>query len=71
MEEFYTMLKLNRKLIDDPKAAREALMTITAALYTSMNKNTPMQEASEIAGLCAGMWKVCDALEALSGGVSE
>ena len=35
------MIKLNRKLIDDPKTAREVLMMVTAALYTGMNKNTP------------------------------
>lgn len=65
------MLKLNSKLIDNPKEAHEVLMMVTAALYTSMNKNTPMQEAAEIAGLCASMWKVCDALKAMDGGVSE
>ena len=62
------MIKLNRKLIDDPKTAREVLMMVTAALYTGMNKNTPLQEAGEIAGLCAGMWHVCDALTEMGGG---
>ena len=65
------MLKLNRKLIDDPKAAREVLMMVTAALYTGMNKNTPLQEANEIAGMCAGMWRVCDALSEMAGGEPE
>ena len=65
------MIKLNRKLIDDPKNAREVLMMITAALYTGMNKNTPLQEAGEIAGLCAGMWHVCDALNEIARGEPE
>lgn len=62
------MIKLNRKLIDDPKKACEVLMMVTAALYTGMNKNTPLKEAGEIAGLCAGMWRVCDALIEMGGG---
>ena len=62
------MIKLNRKLIDDPKHAREVLMMITAALYTGMNKNTPLKEAGEVAGLCAGMWHVCDMLSEMDGG---
>lgn len=62
------MIKLNRKLIDDPKKAYEVLMMITAALYTGMNKHTPLQEANEIAGMCVSMWKVCDALSELAGG---
>lgn len=65
------MIKLNRKLIDDPKVAREVLMMVTAALYTGMNKNTPLQEANEIAGMCAGMWRVCDALSEMAGGEPE
>ncbi len=68
MEEIIPMIKLNRKLIDDPKTAREVMMSVTAALYTGMNKNTPLQEAGEIAGLCAGMWRVCDVLSAMAGG---
>ena len=61
-------LRLNAKLIDDPKAAREVLMSVTAALYTSMNKRTPMAEAAEIAGICASMWHVCDVLSEMAGG---
>lgn len=62
------MLNLNVKLINDPKGALEALMAVTAALYTGMNKETPLQEACEIAGICAGMWSVCDALSEIAGG---
>lgn len=62
------MIKLNRKLIDDPKNAREVLMTVAAALYTGMNKNTPVKEAAEIAGICASMWHVCDVLADMAGG---
>ena len=65
------MLKLNSKLISDPKLALEVMMGVTAALYTGVNRNTPMKEATEVAGLCASMWKVCDALEELAGGGSK
>ncbi|MBQ6971763.1 MAG: hypothetical protein IJP86_05325 [Synergistaceae bacterium] len=61
-------LRMNAKLIESPVAAREVLMSVTAALYTSMNRNTPMNEAAEIAGICASMWQVCDALSELAGG---
>ena len=61
-------LRLNAKLIEDPKAAREVMMSVTAALYTSMDKWTPMAEAAEIAGLCASMWHVCDALSEMAVG---
>ncbi|MBQ4430345.1 MAG: hypothetical protein II877_02495 [Synergistaceae bacterium] len=64
-------IRLNARLIDDPKAAREVLMSVTAALYTSMNRNTPMSETAEIAGMCAGMWRVCDALSEMAGGEQE
>lgn len=62
------MIKLNCKLIDDPEKAYEVLMMITAALFTGMDKHTPLQEANEIAGLCASMWRVCDALSEMAGG---
>ena len=62
------MMKLNSRLIENPKAAREVLMMVTAALYTGMDRNTPMSEAAEVAGICASMWKVCDALSELVGG---
>ena len=62
------MIKLNSKLIDDPKVAQEVMMAVTAALYTGMRKDTPMEEAVEIAGICAAMWKVCDALSEMAGG---
>ena len=65
------MIKLNSKLIDNPKNAREVLMAITAALYTGMNKNTPLAEATKIAGLCAGMWHVCDALGEMERGMTR
>ena len=65
------MIKLNSKLIDNPKNAREVLMAITAALYTGMNKNTPLAEATKIAGLCAGMWHVCDALGEMERGIAR
>ena len=65
------MIKLNSKLIDNPKNAREVLMAITAALYTGMNKNTPLAEATKIAGLCAGMWHVCDALAEMERGITR
>ena len=62
------MMKLNSRLIENPKTAREVLMMVTAALYTGMDRNTPMSEAAEVAGICASMWKVCDALSELVGG---
>lgn len=61
-------VRMNAKLIENPVVAREVLMSVTAALYTGMNRNTPMNEAAEIAGMCASMWKVCDALSELAGG---
>ena len=61
-------MKLNAKLINDPKAALEALMAITAALYTGVNRDTPLSEATEVAETCASMWRVCDELAALAGG---
>ena len=64
-------IRLNARLIEDPKSAREVLMSVAAALYTSMDRNTPMNEAAEIAGLCASMWKVCDALSEVVGGEQE
>lgn len=62
------MIKLNRKLISNPKVALEVMMEVTAALYVGMNKDTPLKEAGEIAGLCAGMWRVCDVLQEMAGG---
>ncbi len=56
------MLKLNRKLILDPKTTREALMAVTAALYTTIGRNTPPDEAERNATLCKGMWAICDTL---------
>ncbi|MBR1437904.1 MAG: hypothetical protein IJ587_05140 [Synergistaceae bacterium] len=50
------MLRLNSKLIEDPKTALEMLMAVTAALYTSVNRSTPLEEAVEVAGICASMW---------------
>lgn len=64
-------VKLNTRLIDEPKKLREAMMTITAALYTGISKSTPMEEAAETAGVCAAMWKICDALDELIGGEAE
>ena len=64
-------IRLNAKLIENPKNAREVLMMVTAALYTGMGRNTPMHEAAEVAGLCASMWHVCDALSELAGGERE
>ena len=64
-------IRLNAKLIEKPKVAREVLMMVTAALYTGMGRNTPMHEAAEVAGLCASMWHVCDALSELAGGERE
>lgn len=64
-------LKLNTRLIESPKVAQEVLMSIAAALYTGMNKNTPISEAVEIAGICASMWRVCDALSEIGGGEEE
>lgn len=66
------MLRFNAKLIENPRQAREALMGVTAALYTgSIKKDTPIQQASEIAGICAAMWQVCDALETLERSVQQ
>ena len=56
------MLKLNHKLIINPKATREALMSVAAALYTTINRNTAPDEAESIATLCKGMWAICDTL---------
>ena len=64
-------IRLNARLIENPKNAREVLMMVTAALYTGMSRNTPMHEAAEVAGLCASMWHVCDALSELAGGERE
>ena len=61
-------LRLNAKLIEDPKTALEVLMSVTAALYTGMDKGMPMAEAAEIAGICALMWRVCDVLSEMAGG---
>ena len=40
-------MKLNVRLINDPKAALEALMTITAALYTGVNRNASTQHKKD------------------------
>ena len=61
-------IRLNAKLIENPKTALEVLKSVTAALYAGMDRNTPMSEAAEVAGICASMWKVCDALSELVGG---
>ena len=56
------MFKLNRKLILDPKITREALMSVAAALYTTINRNTAPDKAERIATLCKDMWAICDTL---------
>ena len=61
-------LCLNARLIENPKNAREVLMMVTAALYTGMDRNTPMKDVAEVAGICASMWHVCDALSEMAGG---
>ncbi|MBQ6664159.1 MAG: hypothetical protein IJM68_01090 [Synergistaceae bacterium] len=61
-------LRLNTRFIEDTQTAREAMMAVTAALYTGITQNTPMGEAAEVAGICASMWKVCDALSEIAGG---
>ncbi len=65
------MIRLNSKLIMNPKRALEELMGVTAALYTGMNRNTPKEDAAEVSGICAAMWKVCDELRELAGGVEQ
>lgn len=64
-------MRLNARLIENPKKAREVLMMIAVALYTGINKNTPMSEAAEVAGICASMWHVCDVLADMAGGERE
>ena len=61
-------LHMNTRFIEDVKVAREVMLSVAAALYTGMNRNTPMSEAAEVAGICASMWKVCDALGEIAGG---
>lgn len=61
-------MKLNSRLIGDPKTALETMMAVTAALYTGVNRNTPLSEVTEVVGTCASMWRVCDELKRLAGG---
>ena len=35
-------------------------MSVAAALYTTINRNTAPDEAERTATLCKGMWAVCD-----------
>lgn len=61
------MIRLNTKLIDNPEVALETMMAVTAAMYTGINKDTPVGEAREVAELCAAMWRICDALRGICG----
>ena len=61
-------IRLNAKLIENPKTALEVLKSVTAALYAGVDKDVPMDEAAETAELCVSMWHVCDALSELAGG---
>ena len=61
-------LHMNTRFIGDVGAAREVMLSVAAALYTGINRDTPMNEAVEVAGICASMWKVCDALGEIAGG---
>ena len=65
---FNMILRLNTRFIEDAKSARESIMQVAAALYLGMNRDTPMNEAAEVAGICASLWRVCDALSEIAGG---
>ena len=65
---FNMILRLNTRFIEDAQSAREAIMQVATALYLGMNRDTPVNEAAEVAGIYASLWRVCDALSEIAGG---